>query len=275
MGKPTQEIGLNNKLGDFKLIKVSRMKPVIKPTTPHKHEGYHELIFLSRGAGFHQIDLKKIEVRPPMGFYLRPGQVHCWDFCEIPRGFVILFKDEVLDSFGSTQNRLNNIPSLFSLQNNPEFFDLTQQFYEHYKTDAEPDILSAFLNILVLKTLSLGHLQPISLPAEMSNFHAFKSSIEANFLKFRQVRQYAESLNISAYRLNAICQSVTHKTASEIIKERIVLEAKNLITHTSLSVSEISYRLNFTDSSNFVKFFKARTALTPSEYREKALNPSG
>lgn len=269
-----QEIAINNKLGHFKIIKVSRMKPVIKPTRPHTHDGYHELIYLYRGSGSHQIDLEKIEVHPPMGFYLRPGQVHCWDFCEIPQGFVILFKEEILDAFGATKNRLMNLPALFSLKNNQEFFNLAEQFYEHYKVGESEAILGAFLNVLILKTLSLGHLPPPSLPAEMADFHAFKSLLEANFLKFKQVKQYADMLNMSDYRLNAICHSIAHKRASEIIKERIVKEAKNLITHTNLSLSEISYSLNFTDSSNFVKFFKARTTFTPSEYRDKIVGQS-
>ena len=54
-----------------------------------KHAGYHELIFLSKGLGKHIIDDQTFEVNPFIGFYLKPGQVHCWDFSPIPEGFVI------------------------------------------------------------------------------------------------------------------------------------------------------------------------------------------
>lgn len=267
-----QEIGIKNKLDDHMLIKVSKMKPVIKPTKPHKHEGYHELIFLSKGSGFHQIDEDKIDVHPPTGFYLRPGQVHCWGFSKIPEGYVILFKEEALVDFWPTKNGLINIPALFFLEKNQPLFDLVAQFYHQYKTGETIEILSAFLNLLVLKILSLGNDQPASLPAELSDFYAFKSLVEENFLQVKRVAQYAEMLNFSTYRLNAICRSVANKNASEIIKERVLMEAKNQITHTTLSLAEVAYRLNFTDPSNFIKFFKARTTLTPSEYRKKAMN---
>src|SRR5690606_2590140 len=125
-----QEIGIKNKLGVDKIIKVSRMKPVIKPTKPHKHEGYHELRYLFKGSGYHQIEMETIEVHPPLGFYLRPGQVHCWDFSSIPEGYVILFKEEALNAFGNTKNSLINIPSLFSLENNQLLFNLIGLFHQ-------------------------------------------------------------------------------------------------------------------------------------------------
>lgn len=55
----------------------------------------------------------------------------------------------------------------------------------------------------------------------------------------------------------------------DIIKERILMEAKNHLTHTSMTISEIAYQLNFSDNSNFVKFFKSLTGLTPSQYRAR------
>ena len=58
-------------------------------------------------------------------------------------------------------------------------------------------------------------------------------------------------------------------SAFDIIRERLLLEAKNLITYTSLSIAEVAYQLKFNDPSNFVKFFKSLTTLTPLEYRER------
>ena len=98
-------IKVKKKIEDELLIKVSRMKPVIKPTKPHKHDGYHELIFLNNGSGSHKIDDDIFEVLPPVGFFLRNGQVHCWDFCQIPEGFVILFKEQAMSSTVENANK--------------------------------------------------------------------------------------------------------------------------------------------------------------------------
>ncbi|UZR98229.1 helix-turn-helix domain-containing protein [Chondrinema litorale] len=106
-------------------------------------------------------------------------------------------------------------------------------------------------------------------PSLLSDFHKFKSLLNENFIALRQVGEYASLMNISTYRLNTVCTSAVRKPAMAIIKERVLIEAKNMVAHTSMNVSEIAYNLNFSDTSNFIKFFKSQTSLTPIEYREK------
>ena len=60
----------------------------------------------------------------------------------------------------------------------------------------------------------------------------------------------------------------THSTPLQIINDRIVLEAKRQLQHTSLNIKEISYNLGFEDPSYFVKFFKRQTGYLPSDFRE-------
>lgn len=68
MAKEIREIGKKNKIEKELVIKVSKMKPVIKPTKPHRHEGYHELIFLNKGSGYHIVDDNKHEVAFQLNF---------------------------------------------------------------------------------------------------------------------------------------------------------------------------------------------------------------
>ncbi|HTF18919.1 MAG TPA: AraC family ligand binding domain-containing protein [Chryseolinea sp.] len=68
--KSNLEIGLNKKLEQTQLFKISAFKEVIKRTKPHKHDAYFELIYLSEGAGFHWIDTEKFQITPPVVFFL-------------------------------------------------------------------------------------------------------------------------------------------------------------------------------------------------------------
>lgn len=61
----------------------------------------------------------------------------------------------------------------------------------------------------------------------------------------------------------------THSTPLQIINDRIVLEAKRQLQHTSLNITEISYNLGFEDPSYFVKFFKRLAGSMPSEFRKR------
>ena len=245
------------------------MKPVIKPTKPHKHAGYYELIFLHKGAGVHTIDDQKFEVKPYTGFYLKPGQVHCWDFSQIPEGFVVLFKEEVMAKYTETINNLFSMSVKFDLPEHTGLFALLEQFYGDFKSWQDDKILQAYLNLTLLKTLDLADRTSTVEPTIIADFYTFKKLVNDHFMELRLASQYAQKMNLSARRLNTICFSAAQSSAIDIIKGRILMEAKNLITHTTMTVSEIAFKLNFSDASNFIKFFKSLTTLTPVEYRSK------
>ncbi|MEQ6120207.1 helix-turn-helix transcriptional regulator [Reichenbachiella sp. MALMAid0571] len=245
------------------------MKPVIKPTKPHKHDGYHELIFLSKGFGTHTIDDSVFDVKPLMGFNLKQGHVHCWDFSEIPDGYVILFKEQFISKYPTVINNLFRIAEKFELPQNSSLFILLEEFYKEFKKRRKEEILGAYLNLIILKTLELTNSTKAVSPPIVTDFYKFKALLNEHFLNLRLTSDYADLMNMSVHRLNSICMSAAHTTATNIIKQRILVEAKNLITHTSSSVSEIAYALNFSDASNFIKFFKSLTTLTPTEYRSK------
>ena len=74
-------------------------------------------------------------------------------------------------------------------------------------------------------------------------------------------------LYITPNHLNACCKEVLGIPAGEVIRNRIVLEAKRLLVNLQLSISEIAYTLNFEDNSYFTKFFKKYAGVTPEEFR--------
>jgi len=81
-------------------------------------------------------------------------------------------------------------------------------------------------------------------------------------------------MHITERQLSYLCKKTLNKKPSEIMTERIVLEAKRLITHSSLSISAISEELNFKDSSYFIRLFKKVTKFTPEQFRNKQLKYS-
>lgn len=75
------QIKKKDKLGKDALFKISRFKEIIKKTSPHKHEGYFELIFLYEGAGFHWIDTEKLQVEPIIPKELRNRRLLTGKLC--------------------------------------------------------------------------------------------------------------------------------------------------------------------------------------------------
>lgn len=260
-------IPVKSKIAADSLFKISPMKTVIKPTRPHRHADYHELIFLDEGAGFHEIDDTTFEVAPPVAFYIRPGQTHCWNFSALPKGYVLLFREELL--LKEDIDVLFGLPAVVSLHNQPRLFRLLPEIYEECQA-AGYGIISAYLHLLVMKLKEASGSNMVNLPDGL--FQQYKRLVNDHFLDSRQLKFYAGKLNTTTGTLNEVCKKATGKTASSVINERVLLEAKMLLSATTLPVKEIAAGLKFTDAPHFANFFKLNTNLTPGKYRELALS---
>lgn len=84
----------------------------------------------------------------------------------------------------------------------------------------------------------------------------------------RGMQFYADKLCLTPKYLSKIVKESSGRTGPEWIDSFVILEAKNLLRYSDLSIKEISYRLEFPSSSVFHKFFKSHTGITPSDYRK-------
>jgi AraC family transcriptional regulator, transcriptional activator of pobA len=87
----------------------------------------------------------------------------------------------------------------------------------------------------------------------------------------RSARDYAEQLHVHTNHLNRAIRTVTGKTTSQHIAERLTVEAKALLRHTNWNIAEISYSLGFEEPSHFSNFFKKNVSLTPVAWRAAAV----
>jgi AraC-like DNA-binding protein len=101
-------------------------------------------------------------------------------------------------------------------------------------------------------------------------FRKFQHFIhQANPVSNLKVNKAADHLGLSPQNLNAICRKVSGKSASELIIEQVLLEAKRYLLHSDKNISEIAFILNFSDPSHFVKYFKKAAGETPQVFRTK------
>ncbi|WP_407491464.1 helix-turn-helix domain-containing protein [Elizabethkingia meningoseptica] len=93
----------------------------------------------------------------------------------------------------------------------------------------------------------------------------------ANPLKLKSAVDYAQNLNVHVNSLNRALKTVTGKTTSELIADRLVQEAKALLSYTDWNINEIAFCLGFDDSAYFTNFFKKKVQLSPVAYRSKVV----
>jgi AraC-like DNA-binding protein len=105
--------------------------------------------------------------------------------------------------------------------------------------------------------------------SQTMHIRRLEALIEQHYASHLPVSEYADRMQLSAKQLYAICQAVLQKSIINIIQERLMLEAKRLLVHTNLTISQIAAKLNYMDNSYFNRFFKKIAGITPEQFRRK------
>ncbi|HEX7757677.1 MAG TPA: helix-turn-helix domain-containing protein [Niabella sp.] len=134
-----------------------------------------------------------------------------------------------------------------------------------------PELINARARLIALivhlwKEYIHGH-TAVSHAVSLSNkFHVL---IDEYYRKEKKVAFYADQLHITANYLGIISRKEFGLSPLDFIRERVVLEAKKLLHSSEMSVKEICYVLGYDSCSYFSYLFKAKTGMTPKEYRRK------
>lgn len=96
----------------------------------------------------------------------------------------------------------------------------------------------------------------------------FLTLVRDNHNRERSLSFYAEKLYLTPKYLSKLVKTVSGKSAHEWIDSFVILEAKNMLKYSDMSIKTIVWELNFPNQTTFYRFFKAHTGMTPSEYRK-------
>lgn len=95
----------------------------------------------------------------------------------------------------------------------------------------------------------------------------YKKALSQYIYEKQKIADYAELLAISPNHLNKCVKITLGKSAHDLLKEMLLLEAKFLLKQSNLNISEIAFKIGRNEISDFGRFFKAQTGMSPSEYR--------
>ena len=139
---------------------------------------------------------------------------------------------------------------------------------------AQYELLISYLKIFLItvtrvKALQLPSPQP-QMPGNKQPFvlQNLKDAIEAHFKTKHSASDYADFLNISPKALAKLSKAYFNKTLTDLIAERIIIEAKRELYLTNKSVKEIAGELGYQDEHYFSRFFKTNAEISPQLYRE-------
>lgn len=245
----------------------------------HRHDYYH-IMFIKDGYGEHSIDFKTYPVKPNSIFFVSPGQVHSVTIDENADVYVISFNSEFIILNNSVQKLLdypffhsmNNAPVIHLEENYSKIRVILEDMFEEYHSPnkGKDNILRALLEVLLVRASRMypqpNEDAPLHLTFQLRKLEAL---IDAHYKEYKMLNDYAEMMHISPKHLNSLCKKGLNKTVTNLIHERILLEAKRILLFTDNSISEIAFELGFADKSYFMRFFKKHTSLTADSYRNQ------
>lgn len=253
---------------------------------PHRHD-FFEVLFLTRGSGVHSIDNNEYEIKPPCIFFLSPGQTHKLVLSKDIAGYIFLFTAEFYLLDRSNKNKLLEFPFFFNLKQENPPLHLTNGHQKEFLTtlfekgcqemnSTEASNQEFILALLDLILNTCNKLYPKEVRAiEKKKGHILvkrlRALIEEKYQQNLSIKEYASYLNVTENHLTQTVKFLTGKTSKELIIDKQILEAKRLLIHSDLSITEISYQLHFNDQSYFTKFFKKHAQMTPNDFRIKSL----
>lgn len=138
---------------------------------------------------------------------------------------------------------------------------------------AQYELLVSYLKIFLITAVRLktaqqpasGNITDTKQPFVLQNL---KDAIEQHYRKRHSPSEYADMLNISAKALGKLAKAYFNKTITNMIAERIVIEAKRELYLTNKPIKEIAFELGYEDEYYFSRFFKTNASVSPQLYRD-------
>lgn len=258
----------------------------LKPLSYNRRD-FYKIALLQGESRLMLADTDILIDRPALSFS-NPLTPYSWKpITKEQQGFFCLFKEEFLT------NRTESIQQsdLFKIGKFPIFFlddkqlkkvsSIFENMLAEINTDYahKYDVLRSQLNLLMHEAVKL---QPNTTFHKHNNADEritslFMEILERQFpidstqqiLKLRSAKDYASSLAVHVNHLNHAVKQVTNKSTSTHIANRIIQEAKALLTFTDWPVADIAYSLGFEYPTYFNNFFKNKTGNTPKQIREQ------
>lgn len=249
---------------------------------PYRAECY-AIVFIKEGGVRLNVGLSSFDVDAPSIITLGPSVIRYFTKrCDLLKMDVIFFKNTFimerhadlffLFKYDFFENSDLHVLPLKGAYHNKfkklyELIQLTQGTGSYH----EAELVRNYIFALVYEVDAYYRQHVPQAPSSNNHplFTKFRQLLRSNYTREHKLEFYAGQLHLTPKSLSAAIKKQTGKSAGQWIDDTIILEAKVLLQNKTLTVSQISSMLNFSDQSVFGKFFRANTGMSPVEYRKR------
>lgn len=270
-----------NKLEDFR-------DKIHFPLPPHRKPIY-DFIFLRKGITRRSKALNPYEIGENTFFFLPAFQITEHEFMSSDtEGYFCHFNFDTFTNYLPQHNILRDFPFLQFIGNpvvrinesvTPFVTNIFERLEAEYKKNEAGNLgiiavylLTLFTEVKVFYNPPQDHISSKGILKKNSASmitQNFKDALARHIYEKQKVAEYADLLNLSPNHLNKCVKLTTGQSAQDLLNEMILLEAKVLLKQTDMQISEIAYKLSQQNHSDFSRFFKLKTGMTPKDYKQK------
>jgi AraC-like DNA-binding protein len=277
---------LKNEIGHFNVFRLDSYVGTHAQPVPYSRRDFYKITITLGNGKVHYAD-KSYEVKHQALTFSSPHIPYKWEHLDkITGGVFCIFDQHFFHQFGNLHQYAVYQPGgnrVYELTDEQltKVLPVFQRMFEEQASDYQHkyDILRSLVLELIHFALKL---EPNAAVKVQSAHNAaqriatlFLELLERQFpiddnhprLELRTASDFAKQLNVHVNHLNRAVKSTTDKTTTQLIRERILQEAKVLLKHSPWNVSEVAYSLGFTETSHFNNFFKKQLQITPLTFR--------
>ncbi len=241
---------------------------------PHKAT-FYQIIWITTGKATFRIDFREVTIKSDEMLIIVAGQVCEFDTKSNYSGKIILFTGSFFTITELDANFLHTCEILNPISLNktiPACTQLTENLSRLLDTELKRPvdafqigIAQSYLRILLLE--AERQLTASYLPVTNNVGRKFYNAVEQHFRENRNTEFYVHLLGINEKILSKEIKALTGNTPKIYIDSRTVLEAKRLLSYSSLSIKEVGFELGFDEPTNFNKYFRKHTGITPAQFK--------
>ncbi|RFZ82188.1 helix-turn-helix domain-containing protein [Mucilaginibacter terrenus] len=250
--------------------------------TPVQYPEY-TIFFIEEGSGIFHADFGSFPFKGPVLLFATPLQTLFIADCNLPQCTALKFhsdfycieyhrKEVACNGLLFNNVYLDPVISL-TAKEQEQFASILNDIAEETAQPSPSEIvLRSYLQLLLAKSSNIK-LKAISeqtdRPQMDEQMEKFRQLLDQHYLNLHKPSDYAALLNMSADNFTRRCNKYFKKSPSQLIQERLVLEAKKQLHLTRQSIKEIAYNLKFQDEFYFSRFFKKVTKVSPQSFRDQ------
>ncbi|MFT5823064.1 MAG: AraC family transcriptional activator of pobA [Crocinitomix sp.] len=246
---------------------------------------FYAIIFITEGNGSHQIDFETYNCQQGAVLFVSKNQVHAWINSDDLKGYILLFNEpflyenqikfkDISFSYPYNSGIYKPLLALGSADSYQAFYALIIYLYKEYnlpKLSTRREIIQCLLRAFILKIQSHPLEEINRFPSEAKElFVKFQRLLEEKITLTRNANDYCHFLEVSYRRLNDTCKTLTNKTVKQFIDDVLILRAKRSLLDSTYNVNETAYALGFDEVTNFTKYFKKHTGVSPKIFLKKS-----